>query len=75
MDEHDLYVERGFCPAIYADRWCRLPADHDDKHVSVWEMAFPGQEKWVRWNGDTTETATDVGWLVWKADPPEASWW
>lgn len=77
MSDHDIWVERGFCDAIYVgedagEHWCRMPIDHrdpetnePDKHVAPWEYAFPRQETMVRW----LDGPTAVEWVVWNPDP------
>jgi hypothetical protein len=78
MSDHDEWVQRGFCEAIYVDEdegehWCRLPSDHKDpltgdpdKHVAPWRYEFPRQETMVRW----LDGPLEIEWVEWKPDPP-----
>ena len=82
MSDHEDYVAKGYCDAIYVDaddgeHWCRLPDDHRDeltneasKHVAPWEYEFPKQETMVRW----LDGPTGVEWLEWKPDPAPSVW-
>ena len=65
--DHDAYIAKGFCPAIYIDdnegeHWCRLWPDHEEPHVAPWEYNFPKSETMVRWN----DGPTDVKWVRWE---------
>ena len=56
MDDHEEWIARGFCAAIFEGRWCRLWADHLGPHVADWEYTLP-REEMVRWLGDDVKFA------------------
>jgi len=70
VSDHDDWVARGFCPAIYTDdenveHWCRLPVVHSDPHVAPFDYSFPKSESMVRWE----DGPTNVKFTEWKPDP------